>query len=107
MLADDGQAEVVEEAERGQVRSSEGTVKHVEDFRMVSVGTSTIERPRPRSRDRHATRVVSGPLRPQMRRAIIFSDQLWNSDIRAAMRRGRYSRPKGPRRYHSLRMKNH
>ena len=46
----DDQAELVEPAERGQVRAGEarrGSVKHVEVFRMGGVGTSILGRPRP------------------------------------------------------------
>lgn len=41
------QTELGEAAERGQVRASEGSVRHVEVFRMGGVGTSIIGRPRP------------------------------------------------------------
>jgi hypothetical protein len=46
-LADDFEAELVKAAERGQVRAGEGSVKHVEVFRMGGVGTPIIGRPRP------------------------------------------------------------
>jgi hypothetical protein len=46
-LPGDFKAELVEAAERGQVRGAEGTVKHVEVFRMAGVGTSIFGRPRP------------------------------------------------------------
>ena len=53
-LADDFQAEVIETSERGQVRASEGSVRHVGVFRMGGVRTSIIGRPRPRSAHRRA-----------------------------------------------------
>jgi hypothetical protein len=53
-LTDDLQAEVVNPAERGQVRASEGSVRHVEVFRMGSVRTPILGRPRPLSGDRRA-----------------------------------------------------
>jgi hypothetical protein len=53
-LTGDGEAVVVEEAERRKIGGGECTVGHVEVFRMASVGTSIIGRPRPRLRDRHA-----------------------------------------------------
>ncbi len=53
-LADDFQAEVIETSERGQVRASEGSVRHVEVFRMGGVRTSIIGRPRPLSNERRA-----------------------------------------------------
>ena len=46
VLTSDGQAQVVEAAERGQVRGREGSVVHVEVFWMASVGTSIIRGPR-------------------------------------------------------------
>jgi hypothetical protein len=65
VLSDRFESELVEAAERSQVRGVEGSVGHVEVFRMGSVGTSIIERPRS---------VSSSPLRaprlhPQLRRA--------------------------------------
>jgi hypothetical protein len=58
-LTGDFEAEHVEPAERGQVRASEGSVKHVEVFRMAGVGTSILGRPRPlpghRRADHHYT----------------------------------------------------
>src|SRR5690606_30129214 len=53
-LTGDGEAVVVEEAERRKIGGGECPVGHVEVFRMASVGTSIIGRPRPRLRDRHA-----------------------------------------------------
>ncbi len=58
-LADDIQAEVVEPAELGQVRGIEGSVGHVEVFRMGSVGTSIIGRPRPLSGHRRANAIYT------------------------------------------------
>jgi len=68
-LPDDVQAELVEAAERGQVRGSEGSVKHVEVFRLGCVRTPILGRPRPLPRDRRAARytvncdllITSGP----------------------------------------------
>ena len=54
-LPDGLKAELVETAERGQVRGHERRVVQVEVFRqMVSVRTSILGRPRPLSRYRHA-----------------------------------------------------
>ena len=64
-LPDDLEAELVEAAERGQVRAGEGSVRHVEVFRMGGVGTSIIGRPRPLPGHRRA----DPPLHPQLRRA--------------------------------------
>jgi hypothetical protein len=55
-LPDGVQAELVESAERGQVRASEGSVVHVEVFRMDGVRTSILGRPRRLSPDRRASR---------------------------------------------------
>lgn len=49
VLASTVQAECVEMAERSEVRGGERKVVHVEVFRMVCVGTSIFERPRPNS----------------------------------------------------------
>ncbi len=46
-LPDDFQTELVKPTERGQVRAGEGSVRHVEVFRMAGVGTSILGRPRP------------------------------------------------------------
>lgn len=54
-LPGDLEAQLVEPAEGGQVRASEGSVRHVEVFRMGSVRTSIIGRPRRLSRDRRAS----------------------------------------------------
>ena len=48
------QPELVEAAERGQVRAREGSVRHVEVFQMGGVGTSIFGRPRRLPRDRRA-----------------------------------------------------
>jgi hypothetical protein len=48
------EADLIEPAERAQVRASEGSVIHVEVFRMGSVRTSILGRPRRLSRDRRA-----------------------------------------------------
>jgi hypothetical protein len=55
MLPDDDEAELVQTAERGQVRADEGSVGHVEVFQMGGVGTSILGRPRPSSPERRAT----------------------------------------------------
>jgi len=54
-LPDSFQAELLQAAERRQVRTSEGSVRHVEVFQMGGVRTPIIGRPRPLPRDRHAT----------------------------------------------------
>ena len=48
------QTKLIKPAERGEVRASEGSVMHVEVFRMVGVRTSILGRPRPPSRHRPA-----------------------------------------------------
>jgi hypothetical protein len=48
--------EFVETAERGQVSRDEGSVGHVEVFRLEGVGTSIVGRPRPLPGQRRATR---------------------------------------------------
>ena len=48
------ETELIQSAERGQVRASEGSVVHVEVFRMGSVKTSILGRPRLLSRHRRA-----------------------------------------------------
>ena len=53
-LASDLEPEAVEAGERGEVRVREGSVRHVEVFRMASVGTSIIGRPRRLPADRAA-----------------------------------------------------
>jgi hypothetical protein len=53
-LPDHLQTQLIDPAERRQVRAGEGSVGHVEVFRMVSVRTPIIGRPRPLSRDRRA-----------------------------------------------------
>jgi hypothetical protein len=55
-LPDGLQAELVESAERSQVRASEGSVGHVEVFRMGGVRTSILGRPRRLPLDRRASR---------------------------------------------------
>lgn len=56
VLPNNFEAELVEAAEHGQVRGGEGSVGHVEVFRMASVRTPIIGGPRPTSADRHAQR---------------------------------------------------
>jgi hypothetical protein len=53
-LPGDFKAQLVQAAERGQVRASEGSVKHVEVFLMGSLRTPIIGRPRPLPRLRRA-----------------------------------------------------
>lgn len=48
------ETELIQSAERGQVKASEGSVVHVEVFRMGSVRTSILGRPRLLSRHRRA-----------------------------------------------------
>src|SRR5215212_1985864 len=55
MLADHDQAELIQAAERGQVRAAEGSVRHDEVFQMGGVGTSILGRPRHLPRDRRAS----------------------------------------------------
>jgi hypothetical protein len=45
-LPDDFESELIEPTERGQVRTSEGSVRHVEVFQMGGVRTSIFGRPR-------------------------------------------------------------
>jgi hypothetical protein len=54
-LPDDLQTQLVQAGERGQVRAAEGSVRHVEVFRMGSVRTSILGGPRRLSRDRRAS----------------------------------------------------
>lgn len=53
-LAGDFQVELVQAGESGQVGAREGSVEHVEVFRVAGVGTAIFERPRPLSRHRRA-----------------------------------------------------
>lgn len=46
VLSDHAQAEVIELAQRGQIRGGEGSVVHVEVFWMASAGTCIIRGPR-------------------------------------------------------------
>lgn len=55
VLADGLEAELIEAAERGEAGRGEGSVEHVEVFRMVSVGTSILGGPRPLSSQRRPT----------------------------------------------------
>src|SRR5215475_8850961 len=54
-LADHDQAELIQAAERGQVRAAEDSVRHVEVFQMGGLGTSILGRPRHLPRDRRAS----------------------------------------------------
>ena len=47
------QAKLIKVAEHGHIRGGEGSVGHVEVFRMEGVGTSIIGRPRPLPGHRH------------------------------------------------------
>ena len=53
-LPDDLETQLIYAGERGQVRAAEGSVRHVEVFRMGSVRTPIIGRPRPLSGHRRA-----------------------------------------------------
>jgi hypothetical protein len=53
-LPNDLEPKLVETGERGQVRASEGSVRHVEVFQMGRVGTLIFGRPRPLCGDRRA-----------------------------------------------------
>ena len=55
-LPDSDEAELVQAREGGQVRASEGSVRHVEVFQMRRVGTFIIGRPRPLPGHRRADR---------------------------------------------------
>jgi hypothetical protein len=50
VLAGHLQPEFIEAAERGQIRASKGSVRHVEVFQIRCVGTLIFGRPRPLSR---------------------------------------------------------
>ena len=83
-LAGHRQTELVEPAERGQVRArGEGSVRHVEVFRMGSVGTSILGRPRPLSRppprQRRYTLNCEEPTKPHEWAANAF-DALYRSE---------------------------
>ena len=73
-LAHGLQTEVIQPSERGQVRASEGSVRHVEVFRMGGVRTSIIGRPRPLSDERRAdadARVYTTTSTPWIRKSPI------------------------------------
>src|SRR5699024_3645314 len=82
-LAHDLQAEVIEASERGQVRGSEGSVRHVEVFPVGSVRTPIIGRPRPLSHERRAdahARLYTATPTPWIRKSRFWSKisiQLW------------------------------
>lgn len=61
-LASDFQTQLLKPAERGQVRTGEGNVKHIEVFRRGSVRTPILGRPRPLPGP-------DAPLHPHLRRA--------------------------------------
>ncbi|WP_186246080.1 hypothetical protein [Mycobacterium simulans] len=48
------QPELIEAAERGQIRAREGSIRHVEVFQLGVVRTPIIARPRPLPRQRRA-----------------------------------------------------
>lgn len=54
VLTHDFQSELIEAGKRGQIRTIEGNVRHVEVPQMVSVRDSIFEKPRPLPTDRHA-----------------------------------------------------
>ena len=58
-LPGNDQAELVEPGECAQIRAGKGSVRHVEVFRMGSVRTSILWRPRPLSRDRRASNLYT------------------------------------------------
>lgn len=66
-LSGDLQAELVEAAERGHMRAGEGTVGHVEVFRVGGVGTSILGRPRPLPRQRRARHDQPGTAPPAVK----------------------------------------
>lgn len=53
-MTDHFQPELIKAAERGQIRTNEDSVRHVEVFQMRRVGTFILGRPRPLPRQRHA-----------------------------------------------------
>jgi len=57
--ASSGHGELINPAERGQVRTGEGSVKHVGAFRMDSVRTSILGGPRPLPAHRRADRTYT------------------------------------------------
>src|SRR5690606_34603215 len=72
-LAHDLQPEVIQPSERGQVRASEGSVRHVEVFPVGGVGTPIIGRPRPLSDERRAdadARVNTATSTPWIRKSL-------------------------------------
>ena len=58
-LPEHDQTDLVEAAERCQIRTGEGSVRHVEVFRLGGVGTPIIGRPRPSPRHRRAHHYTS------------------------------------------------
>ena len=60
-LADHLQAELIKAGERSQVSTREGSVGHVEVFRVDGVGTSIIGRPRPSPPHRRADHTQPRP----------------------------------------------
>jgi len=82
MLPHDFQTELVQTAERGQVRASEGSVTHVEVFQMSGVGTFILGRPRPLPPHRHAD-----PPQPRTTPSFAKSPITLNADGRELVRR--------------------
>src|SRR5699024_7353166 len=101
-LAHDLQAEVIEASERGQVRGSEGSVRHVEVFPVGSVRTPIIERPRPLSHERRAdahARLYTATPTPWIRKSRLSRGSLRRSPSPvsiAAVSSGVSSRPRNP-----------
>ena len=75
-LAGHLQPELVEAAEHGQIRAREGSVRHVEVFRMGSVRTPIIGRPRPLPRQRRAAHLYT----------LICEEPLWAQRTRCCRR---------------------
>jgi hypothetical protein len=55
VLPDHLEAELIQPSERGQVRAIEGSVRHIEVFRVGCVRTPIIGRPRPLPSERRAS----------------------------------------------------
>jgi len=71
-LPDDFEAELLQASERGQVRASEGSVRHVEVFRMGGVGTSILGRPRPLHGHRRADHRYTPATPPTVKSLLSF-----------------------------------
>ncbi len=77
VLANGFETELIEPAERRQIRGMKGSVEHVEVFQMVRVGTSIIGRPRPLSGTDAPTPVTPGP-HSRLQRAQFVSNRLFS-----------------------------